>query len=804
MDELKFKVSSALKNLVGKDLITNDNVAIFELVKNAYDAYASNVILTFSEDKIIIADNGIGMSLKEIEDKWLFLGFSDKKYSSFHKEKQHSYRDKIKRYYAGAKGIGRLSCDRLGRWMTMITRPETQNYAEWLEIDWNNFEKDQYVKFEEVPVLHKIVYEAFTFPLNSNHGTIIEITGLRKDEIQWNRKHLLDLKRSLEKLINPLAEENDFSIEIICEREKLEDKKKIEEGKGFDRDIVNGIIKNSISNFLKLKTTQIDVKIKNNQIITTLSDRGIEIYKIRESNLEFNLLDNATITLSFLNRAAKYNFTRLMGVEVVNYGSIFLFRNGFRVLPFGETGDDSWGLDFRAQQGYNRYLGSRDLLGRVDVFTDKLEDLKEVSSRDGGLVESPMSRQIKSLFEVAHRRLERYVVGVLWGEGFLKHDYFNSKENDLEERKKLQTQDKDSDNPNYVLKDSLGSKLDFIKLIKALASDDKIEILYYNPDLTNILESTRDNYTLNPQSLADLEAIVKKTDNQLLVDDIRYTLQKIDNLNKAKEDAEKKAKKAEIKAKKADKDRKKAEAKAKEEKEKREKVEKEKKIESLKAEFYKKASNPDTDALIHHVRNNSRNIEELLNQLINYIKLNITDKNIIKHVIISLSQIQQLSNKSLKAADLILKSDLSEADSQKINLPSFIEGYIQNEVQANINCHFYSDVDKFYIVGSKLDLSLIIDNFITNSYDWGAKNIWFRCKLDNNKLILDILDDGSGLSTKFQDSPEEIFDFAATAKADGAGFGMYLIKETLKSLHASISIDNTSKGKGMHFKITFI
>ena len=60
-----------------------------------------------------------------------------------------------------------------------------------------------------------------------------------------------------------------------------------------------------------------------------------------------------------------------MGIEPVNYGSVFLFRNGFRIMPFGNTGDDSWGLDYRAQQGKNRYLGTRDLFGRVDVVTDR-------------------------------------------------------------------------------------------------------------------------------------------------------------------------------------------------------------------------------------------------------------------------------------------------------------------------------------------------------------------------------------------------------------------------------------------------
>ena len=69
MEQMQFKISSALKDLVGKDLIINDNVAIFELVKNAYDAYAKKVLIEFYDDKIIIADNGKGMSLNDIKNK---------------------------------------------------------------------------------------------------------------------------------------------------------------------------------------------------------------------------------------------------------------------------------------------------------------------------------------------------------------------------------------------------------------------------------------------------------------------------------------------------------------------------------------------------------------------------------------------------------------------------------------------------------------------------------------------------------------------------------------------------------------
>ena len=838
MDRLQFKISSALKDLVGKDLITSDNVAIFELVKNSYDAYASKVEITFADDKIIIADNGKGMSFDEIENKWLFLGFSEKKDSSDVDDKQHSYRDNIKRYYAGAKGIGRFSCDRLGQFMTLTTCIEGSNIADSIYVDWKEFEKDQNIEFKDVTIGHETVNVPSNIPQQMGHGTIIEITGLHDEETPWTRKHLLELKRSLEKLINPISETNDFAIEIICKREEAEDKKQIEAGKGYDRNIVNGILKNSIASIIKLKTTQIDVRVDHNVVTTTLSDRGIDIYRIREENKDYKLLENATVILSFLNRAAKYNFSRIMGVEVVNYGSVFLFRNGFRILPFGEKGDDSWGLDFRAQQGYNRYLGSRDLLGRVDIHTERVDELKEVSSRDGGLVDTPMSRQVMKLFETAQRRLERYVAGVLWGESFLKNEYYASAEIGKEERRKLQSVDKDAESPDYVLDSSLGSKVDFIRLIKSLSSDENVDILYYNTELANLLGDQFSSDMIKPQFISDLEQIAQKTGDDALLQKIDEARQKIEELNRQKEDAERKAAEAERRAALAEEEKLKAEQKAKEEEEKRraaeiarlkaenerinaenaklkaekkateeeekrKKAEKDKKIESLKVEFYRKVTSPDTDALIHHVKNNNSRINDDIDDLMKFFSNQLKGTEYYSKIIASLSNIRKLSMKSLMATDLILNCDLAKSDTQKVNLPLFIVGYLKNEVHKDIKCHFNTDTNVFAVMGSKLDLGLILDNFISNSVDWHAQNLWINCSRINDGLVVDVYDDGDGLAEQFNAAPDEVFNFATSGKKGGTGFGMYLIRESLKDLNATIEVAEPINNKGIHFRMLF-
>lgn len=582
MEQMQFKVSSALKDLVGKDLIINDNIAIFELVKNSYDAYATKVEITFGNDKIIIADNGKGMSFNDLKEKWLFLGYSAKKDGTEDNQhdKQKSYRDNIKRHYAGAKGIGRFSCDRLGRLLTLTTKSESSRITETIIVDWTEFEIDQKKEFAQINVKHSSIEDKIlSFPENKDTGTILEITHLNDEKNPWNRKRLLDLKRSLEKLINPLSETNDFTIEIICEHEKKEDDN-IKRNNGYDRDIVNGVLKNSISKILKLKTTQIDVKLEGNFIWTTLSDRGVDIYKIKEHNIEFNKLRDVDINLYFLNRSAKNNFTRLMGIEPVNYGSIFLFRNGFRIMPFGNTGDDSWGLDYRAQQGRNRRLGTRDLFGRVDVVTDNINELKEVSSRDGGLIETQTSKQLFTLFNIAHRRLERYVSGVLWGEAFLRKEYFANEVEALQQRKELLDIDKDEENPNYILSSSIGSKIDFIQLIKTLAKDKNIEILYYNTDLANILASDDLIHTIKPQFIKDLEKIAEETNDSNLLFSIDEAKRRIEELQKEKEKAEKKAFEEEQKRIKAEELAQKAEM-AKQEAEKQRELERERKLAAL-------------------------------------------------------------------------------------------------------------------------------------------------------------------------------------------------------------------------------
>ena len=157
-----FKISAALKNLIGKELITDEFVAIFELVKNSFDANATKVEVIFENNyeqekaRIIIKDNGVGMNYDDLKDKWLFVAYSAKKPGN----ESEDYRDKIKsqRVFAGAKGVGRFSCDRLGIFLNLITiKNESTPKTENLIVNWEDFENTDEVEFVNINVTHNIL-----------------------------------------------------------------------------------------------------------------------------------------------------------------------------------------------------------------------------------------------------------------------------------------------------------------------------------------------------------------------------------------------------------------------------------------------------------------------------------------------------------------------------------------------------------------------------------------------------------------------------------------------------------------------
>ena len=98
----------------GSDLVTNDAVAVTELVKNCYDAYAYNSTVVFGNslvdgDYIEIIDDGLGMTQKIVEESWAVIA------TPYKKRNPTVMREGKTRRVSGNKGLGRFSAARLGR-----------------------------------------------------------------------------------------------------------------------------------------------------------------------------------------------------------------------------------------------------------------------------------------------------------------------------------------------------------------------------------------------------------------------------------------------------------------------------------------------------------------------------------------------------------------------------------------------------------------------------------------------------------------------------------------------------------------
>lgn len=199
---LQFVASTNLKSLLGRGLVTDQIAAIFELVKNSYDADAKEVHISFEgiksdEPRLIIWDNGTGMSLADIEKKWMVIGTDSKK------SKQYS--PIFNRALNGDKGIGRFAVDRLGSRLNLVSVARNSATEISMSFNWNEFEeKYQNVSDVKIPYIISRCDKKKT-------GLYLEIIGLRDE---WGLVKLKELIKNLRQFKSPFAMDDNFKIII--------------------------------------------------------------------------------------------------------------------------------------------------------------------------------------------------------------------------------------------------------------------------------------------------------------------------------------------------------------------------------------------------------------------------------------------------------------------------------------------------------------------------------------------------------------------------------------------------------------
>ncbi len=407
MAKVHFKVSARAGKLFGRENFSNPEGAIIELVKNSYDADAKNCLVFFdiptktvkdSDGKelevpikeksvLYIIDNGEGMTKEVIEDHWMQIGTGNK-------EKEYISDDQ--RTKTGAKGIGRFALDRLGfeTEMWTLSKHAKNKMGSFWKMDWNQFDESEKIisqieaeldpididlkeKISSLTNNNKLVANNIK-DLNFDRGTIIKISNLKDD---WFKQDTSSVFKSLEALIPP--KELNIPFEVFFKHfQQPKDFGKVEtaffndfdyklkakynaETLNVDFEITRNeidikLLKKNYPNVYKTKTPPYDLKTLENKTFSySKSIDKILKWKITDSSKKL-LQDVGSFDLTFYylkySNSLKegYPYKSVVASErkatLDRFGGVKIYRDSFRVRPYGDPTNDWLKLGARVAQ----------------------------------------------------------------------------------------------------------------------------------------------------------------------------------------------------------------------------------------------------------------------------------------------------------------------------------------------------------------------------------------------------------------------------------------------------------------------
>jgi hypothetical protein len=419
------KAKSHILTLLGDELIGSDSLAIFELVKNAYDADAEVVKVIFENlntpnQRIIIEDDGHGMSPSIIQNVWLTIG------TDYKRGLNRKLSEKFNRVSLGNKGVGRLAVHKLAKEITLETKIQNEIFSSRLYINWPDL-----IKSKEYIQELSVDLEWISAPLfPKSHGTRLILSKLTTKN--WTKQILRDLVRKIENIKNPFSTISNFEITV----EANDHHQSWLEGIKSSTDILKDSLYYFEFEINKWRPNETD-DFKNNDLaeyiwsykfnphsLMKIKDIPIEPNEISKKSKEVlyeNHLMNNTFnvgnTLDFLfeNNRNKYLINSdLNGIgpikgkfyvfnlssEVIkhyfggqiiavkeyirdNYG-IKIFRDNIRVYNYGEQTDDWLGLDLSKIQRTGDHFARKVTIGAIELDMKSSETgLTEKTNREG-------------------------------------------------------------------------------------------------------------------------------------------------------------------------------------------------------------------------------------------------------------------------------------------------------------------------------------------------------------------------------------------------------------------------------------
>lgn len=402
---------------IGRDLIKDSYAALVELVKNSYDADATNVTITFSTFgrndsskkgkhlKIKVEDNGHGMNFKTVTTKWLVPSTDDKL------KRKYSPNNRLMQ---GRKGIGRYAAAVLGNEMLMETVKGRKKTS--MLVDWDEFIKNDYL--DDVKLLVE------SAKIKEPSGTSIEITGDEEKIYEWSKPAIELLIKELRKLLSPFHDmkRDRFNVKLRFEDFPVEKYSNTTINvepfpimELYDYRLTGNIIQQTIeevekkypidkSQLIHIKKDKsfdesiiiADLKYENSLIKGIRPERIVEIINIDKDlyfgtvEFDFRIFDRDPEAIDHLierglksreldsylgKREAIHLLDEICGVGI--------YRGGFRIRPHGDPGYDWLELDKQRVQDPSLKIGSNQIAGFITIQQEEISNLEEKSARDG-------------------------------------------------------------------------------------------------------------------------------------------------------------------------------------------------------------------------------------------------------------------------------------------------------------------------------------------------------------------------------------------------------------------------------------
>ena len=411
-DQIPFRIHPRVFAALGADLVTNDVVAVIELVKNSYDAFAQNVWLRFGENPregkyLEIEDDGNGMTAEVIRDVWCFVATPYKELHPFAKK------DGKKRRVAGEKGLGRLSAARLGQRLQLLTKA-VRNPCLEVTVDWGIVSEgdDLSTSFAQ--------YRDYPQPSPfRKSGTRLRIYGLVEE---WDENRIADLKENLARLISPFSDVNDFNIflsapdSIQVEEVRIESPQFLSNPKYSVRGNVDG--HGNVKGTYRFLPLTKDHAIRENKVELD----WYRIFEMIQDNTKFAYRDDRSNCgpFSFEIRAwdidiqetreiaERFDFQRSQVRKYIRaHKGISIYRDGILVLPKSDNARDWLGLDLRRVSKVGTRLSTSQVVGYVSISAEENPGIEDTSDRE----------RLASRIEVAEfEEILKAIVGILENE----------------------------------------------------------------------------------------------------------------------------------------------------------------------------------------------------------------------------------------------------------------------------------------------------------------------------------------------------------------------------------------------------